>query len=338
MPVIINGSTGITNVNGSASTPAETGTDTDTGIYYGTNTVGLATNGTNALFIDASQNVGIGTSSPNKKLEVLGAGEIIRATSNNAAADQLISVKNNSGTADCSTNIFFADRYAASSYASSYIRGTTSGISALIFATGGTNFTNIYDAGAPTERMRIDSSGFVYMNTTSNWSGNAILNVVGANWVVSGYSTGTATNTGAFLSRVDNTNCRLMMFYYGATTNVGYITTNGTTTSYGSASDYRLKENIAPMTGALAKVALLKPVTYTWKSDGSDGQGFIAHELQEVVPNCVAGEKDAVDAEGNPQYQAVDTSFLVATLTAAIQEQQALITALTARIEALENK
>ena len=90
------------------------------------------------------------------------------------------------------------------------------------------------------------------------------------------------------------------------------------------------------MTGALAKVALLKPVTYKWNADGSDGQGFIAHELQAVVPDCVNGEKDAVDAEGKPQHQGVDTSFLVATLTAALQEQQALIEALTTRITALE--
>jgi hypothetical protein len=117
----------------------------------------------------------------------------------------------------------------------------------------------------------------------------------------------------------------------------GSITQSGSTTiSFTTSSDYRLKENIIPMTGALAKVSALKPVTYTWKEDGSAGQGFIAHELQEVVSDCVVGEKDAVDAEGNPQYQGVDTSFLVATLTAAIQEQQAIINDLKARVETLE--
>jgi hypothetical protein len=85
------------------------------------------------------------------------------------------------------------------------------------------------------------------------------------------------------------------------------------------------------MIGALAKVSALKPCTFKWKSDGSEGQGFIAHELQEVCPDAVTGEKDAVDADGNPQYQGIDTSFLVATLTAAIQE-------LTARVQALEAK
>jgi len=90
------------------------------------------------------------------------------------------------------------------------------------------------------------------------------------------------------------------------------------------------------MTGALAKVALLKPVTYKWNCDGSDSQGFIAHELAEVVPDCVSGEKDAVDADGNPKYQGIDTSFLVATLTSAIQEQQALITQLQADVATLK--
>ena len=104
---------------------------------------------------------------------------------------------------------------------------------------------------------------------------------------------------------------------------IGYILVDGSTTTYATSSDYRLKNTIAPMTGALAKVVQLKPVTYKWAADGSDGEGFIAHELAEICPIAVSGEKDAVDASGNPQYQGVDTSFLVATLTAALQELNA---------------
>jgi hypothetical protein len=104
---------------------------------------------------------------------------------------------------------------------------------------------------------------------------------------------------------------------------VGWISASTTGTAYNSISDYRLKNTVTPMTGALAKVALLKPVTYKWNSDGSDGQGFIAHELAEVCPQAVSGEKDAVDADGNIKPQGIDTSFLVATLTAAIQELKA---------------
>jgi len=118
----------------------------------------------------------------------------------------------------------------------------------------------------------------------------------------------------------------------------GTISTNGTGTSYNTTSDYRLKENVAPMSGALAKVATLKPVTYTWKETGTNGEGFIAHELAEICRDAVVGEKDGVKEDGTPQYQQIDTSFLVATLTCAIQEQQALIESLTTRLTALENK
>jgi hypothetical protein len=115
---------------------------------------------------------------------------------------------------------------------------------------------------------------------------------------------------------------------------LGTITHNGGSVAYNTTSDYRLKENIQPMIGALAKVQQLKPCTYNWKSNDSAGEGFIAHELGAVVPQCVTGEKDAVDADGNPVYQGIDTSFLVATLTAAIQEQQAIIESLKARLDA----
>jgi len=107
----------------------------------------------------------------------------------------------------------------------------------------------------------------------------------------------------------------------------GSISSNGSTTTYGTGSDYRMKENVRPMVGALNTVMQLNPVNYTWKPEfagtNSSGQGFIAHELAEVVPDCVTGKKDAVDADGNPVYQGIDTSFLVATLTAAIQELKA---------------
>jgi hypothetical protein len=109
---------------------------------------------------------------------------------------------------------------------------------------------------------------------------------------------------------------------------VGNIRTNGSSTAFNTSSDYRLKENIAPMTGALAKVAQLKPVTYKWKIDNTDGEGFIAHELAEVCPYAVSGEKDAVDKNGKIKPQGIDVSFLVATLTAAIQELKAEVDSL----------
>jgi len=106
-------------------------------------------------------------------------------------------------------------------------------------------------------------------------------------------------------------------------TYTGGISQTDSATSFVTSSDYRLKENVSPMTGALAKVSQLKPCTYTWKASGEASQGFIAHELAEVCPEAVFGEKDAVYEDGSIKSQGIDTSFLVATLTAAIQELNA---------------
>jgi hypothetical protein len=119
-------------------------------------------------------------------------------------------------------------------------------------------------------------------------------------------------------------------FFTNANGNVGSITTTGSTTAYNTSSDYRLKQDVQPMTGALARNALLKPVTFKWKVDGANGEGFIAHELQAVLPEAVSGAKDAVDAHGNPVYQGVDTSALAAHFTACIEELKAEIDLLKA--------
>ena len=176
------------------------------------------------------------------------------------------------------------------------------------------------------ERARITSGGDLLVNRTSTLGT--------AKFVVEADTT-TANPMTVSNSRSTAATDYSILFYRNASL-VGSVQTSLTATSYVTSSDYRLKENIQPMTGALAKVAALKPVTYKWKATGGEADGFIAHELAEVCPQAVTGEKDAVDADGNPVYQGIDTSFLVATLTAALQELNAKVESLTTELNALK--
>ena len=214
--------------------------------------------------------------------------------------------------------------YAGSSTQGVYISNST-GTDVVYDASGNLAGAHVWKTGN-VERARIDSNGRMQINTTAPKYSATLTIVKGGN---SYNITSSVTATGSQGH---------MVFENNNADAVGTIFTNGSSTAYNTSSDYRLKNTIAPMTGALAKVALLKPVTYKWNVDNSVGQGFIAHELAEVEPGCVTGEKDAVDAEGKPQYQGIDVSFLVATLTAAIQELKAIIDTQATRITALENK
>lgn len=232
MAIEINGTTGVSGVDGSTSTPALQGADTNTGVRFGTDTVAIVTGGSDRVVTDASGNLLVGTTSAR---------------------------------------------------------------------------TGVYS-------LTLESSNSYFMMRAGG------------------------TGSLSQVSFVRNTD--------SSATQVGFISTTGSATTYSTSSDYRLKENVVPMTGALEFVRRQRPVKYTWKADGSEGSGYIAHWMQEDgAGNCVTGEKDAVDADGNPQYQGIDTSFMVAPLNAAVNEladivdqQQTLIQDLTARLEALEAK
>jgi len=286
---------------------------TNDGGYTGDGVVFADTTPSNTLVTTTGGNVGIGTSSPSFSLDIATASANIRVAPSTTTNNALTRYVNAGGTG------FVGLDNSAAGLSSAYALNVYhSGAYPIDFSTNGTF------------RARIDSSGNLLVGTTSNSTGARI--------AVSGSGTGGAYLLRLASSATGGSTADGLEFVFGDGVAKGSIRWNSTTTAYNTSSDYRLKNTIAPMTGALAKVALLKPCTYKWNVDGSDGEGFIAHELAEVVPSCVTGEKDAVDTEGNPQYQGIDTSFLVATLTAAIQEQQAIITALTARVEALEGQ
>jgi hypothetical protein len=309
--VVPNGSStsaGVSVANNSSLTNASkivmaTNGTTDTQIISGVNGSGtylplnFYTNNALSMTIDTANNVGIGTASPARKLQVQTA---------------------TTGTVDA---ISWSDNATDTGYL-----GIVSGGGARLWAGGFLAF-GAGGGASYTERMRIESGGSLLVGTTTAISGFNMVLQHGSSGAGAGLATVTTTTDAVNAISFRNPNGQ-----------IGRVQVNLTTTTYVTSSDYRLKENIIPITGALDKVSKLKPVSWKWKTDGSNGQGFIAHELQEFYPEAVAGTKDEVDAEGNPVHQGVDTSFLVATLTAAIQEQQAIINELKTRIEALENK
>jgi len=185
-----------------------------------------------------------------------------------------------------------------------------------------------FQTGGANERMRISNDGSVYFNSTAR-NGNTLqkIGLVFDGSIEWGMSIQTTSNTGS-----------AMNFNNASGTQIGRISVSATTTGYVTSSDYRLKENITPMSGSIDRLKQLKPSTWAWTQDGSHGEGFLAHEAQEVVPEAVHGTKDAVDDEGNPVYQGIDQSKLVPLLTAALQEAITKIENLETRIQALENQ
>jgi len=288
---------------------------TGNGLYLpAANSLGLSTNGTNAVYIDSSQNVGIGTTSPATKLEVA-------SPASTSVVLRLASNKTGTGAGDKGRLDFYSADNSGTAYQLGYMDVDRSDGTATASYIAWANRVSSTVA----ERMRIDSSGNLLV-------GNSSAGGTGWSLYPSGYSiTNGATSTFTHMS------------FQTSSSQKGYIQTVGATTNYNGSSDYRLKKNVIPLPNALQTIAQLKPVKFNWIEDDSVAYSFIAHELQEVVPQAVGGTKDEVDENGKPVYQGIDPSKLVCFLTAAIQELKAIndtqaetINALTARIVALE--
>jgi len=326
---------------GTASLPALTTTgDLNTGIFFpAADTIAFAEGGAEAMRVDSSSRLLVGTSTG--------------PSSSTAQGDQArIVVQGRPGIATSfgALNLARDEATPASDNVLGYLNFTDSNgdvyaaISGWVDAAPGSGdypgrivFETIPNGSSTrTERMRIASDGFIYTHTAYQTSGNT-------NGLLIRRDPGTSNTEANITSITSGGDTRFFMAFRQSAsggnasgTVVGSISGNNTNAAYNTSSDYRLKENIEPLNDALTTVTQLRPCTWTWKTDKSAGQGFVAHELAEVVPDCVTGDKDAVDANGNPIYQGVDTSFLVATLTAAIQELSAKNDALEARIAALE--
>jgi hypothetical protein len=262
-----------------------------------------------------STGLGIGTSSPSEKLDVRGATTAtirVGSTGHGGAGDEFGNLE-----------FYWADPDAPGVKAKIYAKNAGnvgpggSGAADLLFAT-------TPGFGSLTERARITSDGNLLVGTTSAPTGSTggsafIAESVGRKTL----KIASTTTSGAGLVEFINPN--------GI---VGSISTNGSSTAYNTSSDYRLKKDWVAVSDASTRVNALKPVNFAWKADGKRVDGFLAHELADVVPEAVTGEKDAVDDKGNPVYQGIDQSKLVPLLTAALQEALAEIKSLKARLDA----
>jgi len=181
------------------------------------------------------------------------------------------------------------------------------------------------------ERMRIDSSGSVLINTTdtdptNDTSGNGTV-ISSTGWFASTAS----GQTVAYFNRTDSSGGTVLDFRLNGV-NKGSISVASGGTTYGTISDYRLKENVTPIIDGISRLMQLKPSRFNFLENKNEiVDGFLAHEVQEIIPESVTGQKDAVDEQGKPEYQAIDQSKIVPLLVASVQE-------LAKKVEILENK
>jgi hypothetical protein len=193
-------------------------------------------------------------------------------------------------------------------------------------------------ASTPTERMRINNSGSVFFAQSATAAPGDGNTTTGA-CLNAGVALSISRNSGPTLALNRNTDNGTVARFLREGLLVGRIDVTTIGTSYITSSDYRLKENVVPLTGAINRLQQIPVHRFNFLADpDTTVDGFIAHEAQEIVPECVTGEKDAVDADGSPVYQGIDQSKLVPLLTAALQEAIGRIETLEVEVQQLKGQ
>ena len=320
MALNINGTTGISGVDGSASTPALQGTDSNTGINFGSDTVNINTGGTTRATVDSSGKLGLGTTSPSY---------IIHTSSASGASRVLIN------------NTTHSNGFQIGVDGNGSLQSTVGNYGHLIYTNG-------------SERMRITSGGALCVGRTSDPLNSVKLMVQnGSNNVFYAYHEGTGNNY-TILCRndraVSSTQATQIIFIGSGNTAVGDIRSTGSSTAYNTSSDYRLKENVTAISDGITRLKTLKPYKFNFISNPSQTvDGFLAHEVT-AVPEAISGTKDEVVTQAmidngdappdsklnDPIYQQIDQAKLVPLLTAALQEAVAKIETLETKVAALE--
>ena len=288
--------------------------------YTGTLTgsTGILNIGSGQVYKDASGNVGIGTSSPATILDVVSSG-----------------------------NPTLTLRGSAGAYTSYLKLQAAGGGGSVINATGATSDSLQFQTTG-TERARIDSSGNLLVGTTRAFGSGKVCIQSNTPLALKG---STSSNCGDIDFLRADTSARAWTI--GPNANDFYISNANFTkytylltqnfTAWTFASDRRIKNNIEDLSYGLNEVLKIKPRQFNYISDNQHDIGFIAQELQTVIPEAVSGSEILYDDADTPQERAsktmgVSKDALIPVLVKAIQEQQTLIEALTARLTALEAK
>ena len=305
MALNINGTTGISGVDGSASAPALQGTDSNTGVSFGTDTVNINTGGSTRATIDSNGRLGIGTTSPSTHLEVSGTTD---------------GVVNLNTTDSRGTFIRFRQGGSNKCFVGCGVGLGVGSVNDLALVSDSQHI--IFKANG-SERMRILSDGTITTNGNSS--------------LPTGSTQGFGFSSDQFYLSYTGTGANYSQRFYNGNGLVGSILVNGSSTSYNTSSDYRLKENASVISDGITRLKELKPYKFNFKADKSKTlDGFFAHEAQAVVPESATGVKDELDSDNNPVYQGIDQSKLVPLLTAALQEAIAKIEVLETKVAALE--
>ena len=254
---------------------------------------------TNTLHVDSTNDrVGVGTTTPDSALEVSVAGQANMKLTNSSASSELR---------------FIAD-------------------SSVCYVQTQTNHPIAFATNNGSEAMRI-SGGDILIGTTNIGIGNLGWSFRRNN---ASYVT-TDGNPSLVVKRGSNTGTAIEFVGPNSNSVLGNISVSTTAVAFNQTSDHRLKENVTAITSATDRLKQLNPVRFNFIADADTTvDGFLAHEVQSVVPEAITGTHNEVDDDGNAVMQGIDQSKLVPLLVATIQEQQAAIEALTARVTALE--
>ena len=386
MSLILSGTDGLSDVDGSAATPAIRGTDANTGIFFpAADTIAFAEGGAEVARFNSSGYFGIGTTSPSQLLHVNSAGAAIGifqstlAAGNTNVETRYISTNRTWGVGQniIQTSSIFeiaditasATRLAIDSSGnlgigtssptykldvSGNIRGLInnasvgnessmrltqngSGDAAISFLIGATTEWLAGVDNSDSDSFKINAitggSDFTGTGITLTTSGNLLVGTTSV--VLSGKLTTSFTgNTinGATFDDTGNGNGAGFIIFSESGTAIGSVSRVASTSAvaFNTTSDYRLKTVTGSVTGQGERIDALKPIDYQWKDGGQNARGFLAHEFQTVYPNSVTGDKDAVDADGNPKHQSMQaaTSEVIADLVAEIQSLRKRLAAL----------